>query len=210
VWQSARRILLLVEIGTVALIISACSKPARVDTASESQPEPATQPEEVATPASPGMSAPEDSQPAPAIGQFNEAPPEGSAASLERKYLATTDPDARKEIVDRLRDLDNAEAVQVLGRLFQGTTDPETKVSLLGTLDEMDTEAGKLPILARAISSEQPQEVRAAAIESLTAIDQPAALHLLEGLTNDPDPQISEAAKGALQIAIDAKQGAPR
>jgi HEAT repeat protein len=81
---------------------------------------------------------------------------------------------------------------------------------LLATLDQMDTDIGKLPILAAATNPNQSQEVRTAAIDSLADLDEPGALQMLQGLTNDPDPQIREAAKTALQSLAEAEKETPR
>ncbi len=198
-------ILKVIQFGAAALIISACSKSAPAPGQNDSQTKAAT-PTDVSTPGDSAFSSNENFQTAPAIASPGEAPAESAPAALERKYLATTDSDTRDDIVERLRDLDNAEAVQVLGRLFQAATDQDEKLDLIATLDQMDTEVGELPILANAIRPDQPQEVRAAAIDSLADLDEPGALQLLQGLTNDPDPTVRQAAKDALQREADAEK----
>ena len=124
-----------------------------------------------------------------------------SAASLERKYLEAQEPTAREEILEELRDMDNAEAVQAFGHLFEGSTDEKTKLDLLATLDQMDCGIGKLAILVTAVRTDQPAEVRAAAIDTLSEMSDPAARQLLQTLTQDSDPAIREAALDAIEPA---------
>jgi hypothetical protein len=121
----ARFIFLAIKIGAAALIISACSKPARVESRRDSTEQPTSQPgSDLSTPAvSSPASTPENFQSPPTTASPGEAQAESAASSLEQGYLATTDPDAREDIAERLRNLDNAEAVQVFGRLFQRATD---------------------------------------------------------------------------------------
>ena len=105
-----------------------------------------------------------------------------------------------------LGDLESAEAVAVLGLLFQNERDEELKLEMLATLEQMDVEnASIMPIVAAAVRPEQPQSVREAAIDVLADLDEPGALQMLQSLTNDPNPEIRDAAKDALQSAMESE-----
>ena len=195
-------------LGFTWFCLFACSKPA---------PEPTPQPTpnfETPTP----TVAPENEPaativpPAPGDNSLQQSPPEavGTPAqapeSLRQKFLNTQDANERAAIVHSLGELDNAEAMAVLGLLFQNEQTEDLKLDILLTVDEMEVETvPKIPILAAAVRPEQPQSVREAAIDILADLDEPGAVPMLQSLTNDPDPEISESAKDALEDAIESE-----
>ncbi len=190
---AAQRVLLV-----VALIFSACSKPAR-PAIEPTSPWPPTE-QETSTPPTPVSSDALYSQPATNTATPVKASPEEVAATWERHYLATTEVDARLEILGQLRDLENTAAVQTFARLFQQAKDEEEKLDLLATLDQMEIKAGKLPIFEMAIHTEQPMEVRLAAVHSLAMLGEPEARQLLLTLTTNPNSELREAATEALKV----------
>ena len=133
-------------------------------------------------------------------------PPAQTAELLRRKFLNAQDTNERIDIVHTLGDLESAEAAAVLGLLFQNERDEELKLEMLATLEQMDVEnASIMPIVAGAVRPEQPQSVREAAIDVLADLDEPGALQMLQSLTNDPNPEIRDAAKDALQSAMESE-----
>ena len=105
-----------------------------------------------------------------------------------------------------LGELDSAEAVAVLGLLFQNERDEELKLEMLTTLEQMEVEnVSMMPIVAAALRPEQPQSVREAAIDVLADLDEPGALQMLQSLTTDPDPEVRAAAKDALQSVMESE-----
>ena len=129
-----------------------------------------------------------------------------TAELLRRKFLNAQDTNERIDIVHTLGDLESAEAAAVLGLLFQNERDEELKLEMLATLEQMDVEnASIMPIVAAAVRPEQPQSVREAAIDVLADLDEPGALQMLQSLTTDPNPEIRDAAKDALQSAMESE-----
>lgn len=188
------------QIGAIGLVISACSKPARLQKEQEPHQQTMSLPEnDNPIPLSPVPFASDASQPPSTTPSPDAATPAKAAATSEQNYRAATDPDDRLEVLGQLRDLETTEAVQAFGRLFQQAKDQDEKLDLLATLDQMDTSAGKLPILEAAIYTQQPPEVRTAAINSLAALVGPKARQMLETLTTNPNPEVRETAKEALK-----------
>ncbi len=188
------------QIGTVGLVISACSKSARVQKEQEPHQQTMSVTEhDIRIPPSPVPFAPDASKASSAAAVPDAAAPAKTAATYEQNYRAATDPDDRLEVLGQLRDLETAEAIQAFGRLFQEARDQNEKLDLLATLDQMDTVAGKLPILEAAIYTPQPPDVKTVAINSLAALDRPEARQMLELLTTNPNPELRETAKEALK-----------
>jgi hypothetical protein len=192
-----------------SFFVFACSKPAPSPSA-EREPDvelrtPAATPENepAATIVPPAAADRSLEQPTPGADET----PAQTAGSLRQKFLSTQDANERTAILQALGELDNAEAIAVLGFLFQNERDEELKLDMLATLEQMEVpNAPKMPILTAALRPEQPQSVREEAIDVLAELDEPGALQTLQSLTTDPNPEIRDAAKDALESAMESKQ----
>ena len=189
-------------------VFCTCSKPAQSPSA-EQEPN-----LEVRKPAAARENEPADTIVAPAAPDRSldqstpgaAEPPAQTAELLRRKFLNAQDTNERVDIVHTIGDLDSAEAVAVLGLLFQNERDEELKLEMLATVEQMDVEnASIMPIVAAALRPEQPQSVREAAIDVLADLDEPGALQMLQSLTTDPNPEIRAAAKDALQSVMESE-----
>ena len=166
---------------------------------------PAATPENETAPTSVPTAAADSSLEQPTPGA-DESPAQ-TAGSLRQKFLSTQNPNERSAILQALGELDNAEAIAVLGFLFQNEQDEEVKLDMLATLEQMEVpNAPTMPIIATALRPEQPQSVREEAIDMLAELDEPGALQMLQSLTADPNPEIRDAAKDALESAMETKQ----
>jgi hypothetical protein len=125
-----------------------------------------------------------------------------SALSFETAYNATSDFKGRVETIYKISDLNTPEAIATLGRLFAAETKPELKTEIVDSLMDFDgLDDKKAAILAAAAAPGQDKDVRETAIDGLTDIDPRKAIPILQGLVNDPDEDIRDAAKDALETA---------
>jgi HEAT repeat protein len=123
------------------------------------------------------------------------------ASALEKAYHEAGDSREKIDVVFRLGDVGNVQAVQALGRIFETETDPELKENILSALwvvDGFDKE--KLTIYAAGILPTQPEDVRKEAIDGLGDLEIMEAVTLLQTLLNDPSEEIREAAKDAIEL----------
>jgi hypothetical protein len=192
-----------------SFFVFACSKPApspSVDREPNVElPTPAATPENEPSPTIVPPDAADRSLEQPTPGA-DESPAQ-TAGSLRQKFLNTQDSNERGAILQALGELDNAEAIAVLGFLFQNEQDEELKLDMLATLEQMEVpNAPKMPIIAAALRPEQPQSVREEAIDVLAELDEPGALQMLQSLMADPNPEIRDAAKDALESVMETKQ----
>jgi hypothetical protein len=184
-------------------------------------------PSPAASAAAPAVSAPVPvvGAPAPAAGSSNTAsttpstegvviPPSAEAqdaatqnaeaaqqiGDMELAYHSATDFSTRIDAMYKISDLNSADAVSALGRLFAFEKDPELKTEILDALSDVEAQdAGKVAILAAAAGNDQAKDVRQSAIDGLTNIDPQRALPVLQGMVNDADSDISDAAKDAVE-----------
>jgi hypothetical protein len=120
---------------------------------------------------------------------------------LEKNYLATTNRDDRLDIMMDISDWPGPESVRVLTRLFQAETDNDLKVDLLDSLLGIEGHVeAKLAMLTLGTQKGLPTEVRQAAIDGLIDLDDQRVIPILNGLLNDPDEEIREGAKDALEM----------
>ena len=120
---------------------------------------------------------------------------------LERDYAATTNRETRLDIIMDVAETANADAVRTLTRLFDVETDPELKVDLLDSLLGIDGfKDEKLIMLTLGMRQGLPNGVRQSAIDGLIDLEDQRAIPLLNGLLNDPDEEIREAAQDALEL----------
>ena len=120
---------------------------------------------------------------------------------LEKDYLAKTNREDRLDLMMDITDWPGPETVKVLTRLFQAETDPELRVDLLDSLLSIEGSVDeKLSMLALATAKGQPTEVRQSAIDGLIDLEDPRVIPILNGLLNDPDEEIREGAKDAIEM----------
>jgi len=188
----------------LAMVLRAsCSKeeapPASVEKPPARKVEPATPAPEPAAPASVKPAAlPTATAPAPAPAPTGGDLPQ--AAALESSYVSNPDFTARVDSIYKLTDLGTPEAIASLGRLFHAEKDTELKTEILDALFDIDgQDERKIAILAAGAGADQPKEVRQSAIDALEDGEAKYARPILQSLVSDPDADISEAAKDALE-----------
>ena len=143
-------------------------------------------------------------RPATVVPETNSTPetPETKPLPvLEREYAATTNRDERLDLMMDVADSPGPEAVRALARLFQLETDPDLKVDLLDSLLGIEGQVDeKLILLSLGSQKGLPKEVRQAAVDGLIDLDDQRVIPILNGLLNDPDEDIRESAKDALEM----------
>ncbi len=135
------------------------------------------------------------------VTEPDETPETRPLPEMEKAYLAATNRDDRLDIMMDIAESPSAEAVKTLTRLFQAEKDMDLQVdlidSLLGIEDFKDEKLGMLTIATQA---NLPKEVRQAAVDGLIDLDDPRVVAVFNGLLNDPDEEIRDAAKDALEM----------
>lgn len=138
--------------------------------------------------------------PVPAVNPL-DMPDTKPLPVLEKDYLANTNREDRLDLMMDITDWPGPETVKVLTRLFQAETDPELRVDLLDSLLSIDGSVEeKLAMLTLGAAKGQPTEVRQSAIDGLIDLEDKRVIPILNGLLNDPDEEIREGAKDALEM----------
>ena len=120
---------------------------------------------------------------------------------LEKDYASATNRDTRLDIMMDIADVPGADSVKSLTRLFELETDTDLKVDLLDSLLGIEGfKDEKLIMLTMGARQGLPAEVRQSAIDGLIDLDDQRVIPVLNGLLNDPDPEIREGAKDALEM----------
>ena len=120
---------------------------------------------------------------------------------LEKEYAATTNRDERLDLMMDIAEVSSPESVKALTRLFEVETDPDLKVDLLDSLLGIEGfNDEKLIMLTMGARQGLPSDVRQSAIDGLIDLDDQRVIPILNGLLNDPDAEIREAAKDALEL----------
>jgi len=119
-----------------------------------------------------------------------------------QQYQKTDDLDARKSLLNDVvstadDDTSKQEAVQVLGKMFQGENSVELKLEILEDLVLISHPSTIVP-LVDAIDPSQPTEVRVTAAQALGSLGDKRAIPFLEQALSDPDPEVQQAARDAL------------
>ncbi len=130
------------------------------------------------------------------------APPETkSLPVLEKEYATTTNRDTRLDLMMDIADAPGPEAVRTLTRLFELETDADLKVDLLDSLLGIEGQVEeKLKMLTLGTQKGLPTDVRQSAIDGLIDLDDQRVIPVLNGLLNDPDEEVREGAKDALEM----------
>lgn len=138
--------------------------------------------------------------PTPAADDSGD-PPQKPLPVLERSYATTTNRDERLDVMMDIAEQPSAEAVKTLTRLFSAETDTDLKVDLLDSLLGIEGfKDEKMIMLTLGIQAGLPAEVRQSAIDGLIDLEDTRAISLLNGLKNDPDPEIRQAAEDAIEL----------
>lgn len=120
---------------------------------------------------------------------------------LEKNYTATTNHDERLDVMMDIADAPGPESIQALSRLFDLETDADLKVDLLDSLLGIEGFAEeKLKMLTKGTQKGLPSDVRQSAIDGLIDLEDQRVIPVLNGLLNDPDEEIRESAKDALEM----------
>jgi HEAT repeat protein len=128
-------------------------------------------------------------------------PPAKTLPELERDYATTTNSETRLDAMMDIAEAGNAEAVKALTRLFEVETNADLKVDLLDSLLGIDGfKEEKLIMLTLGVRQGLPAEVRQSAIDGLIDLEDTRSMALLNGLLNDPDPEIRQSAQDAIEI----------
>ena len=191
--------------GLTAVVWTGCSKPE--ETAPVPEP-PAMKKIERAgdsysLPTPPPVVKPVTAKPVPvpaaaAKADAEEATP--TAPELEKTYLANPDFTERVQVIFQLSDLGSADALATLGRLFQKEQDPDLRVQVLNSLFDIEGhDDKKAALLAAGVATNQPKDVRDAAIDALGDIDAKRAVPILQSLLSDTDEDLREHAKDVIE-----------
>lgn len=120
---------------------------------------------------------------------------------MEKEYFTATNRDVRLDLMMDIADNSSAESVKTLTRLFEAETDTDLKVDLLDSLLGIEGfKEEKLIMLTLGARQGLPTEVRQSAIDGLIDLDDQRVIPVLNGLLNDPDEEIREGAKDALEM----------
>jgi hypothetical protein len=120
---------------------------------------------------------------------------------LEKDYLTTTNRDTRLDLMMDIAENSSAETVKALTRLFEAESDTDLKIDLLDSLLGIEGFTDeKLIMLTLGARQGLPSEVRQSAIDGLIDLDDRRVIPVLNGLLNDPDEEIREGAKDALEM----------
>jgi HEAT repeat protein len=122
-------------------------------------------------------------------------------AAVEKGYSELPDFSAKVGAIYKIAETGGAPAVEALGRLFQAEKDAELRVEIVDSLFDIDGQDNlKVALLSAAAAADQQQDVRESAIDALTDIDPKQALPILQALTSDPNEDIRDAAKDAVEL----------
>lgn len=136
-------------------------------------------------------------EPLPQVEAMESIP---TPAELEKTYLANPDFTERVQVIFQLSNLDTADGVVVLGRVFHKEQDPDLRIQILNSLFGIEGQDDKKAVLlAAGAATNQPKEVREAAIDALGDIEVKRALPILQVLLSDTDEDIREHAKDIIE-----------
>ena len=139
--------------------------------------------------------------PVPVMTNEVDVPEIKPLAVLEKEYAATTNRDERLDAMMDIAEQPGPEAIRALTRLFQLETDTDLKVDLLDSLLGIEGQVEeKLKLLTLGTAKGLPGEVRQSAIDGLIDLDDQRVIPVLNGLLNDPDEEIRDSAKDALEM----------
>ena len=135
------------------------------------------------------------------------------AAALEKDYMATTDFAGKIEMLYKISDLATGNAVDTLSRLFFQEKDADMKIQIIDAIGDIEGfKEKKLALLTSAVKTDQPQDVRESAINTLGDIEDARAIPILQSLLNDPDEDIRTNAEDTMKLLQDtlSQAGTPQ
>lgn len=135
--------------------------------------------------------------------------PAAEAEELAAEYQREPGDTRRIEIVYQLAINSSPQARQALERIYRLASDPDTKRQVIEAqrFIESPNPTPSLVLLTDALAPRQPEELRAAAIESLREFESPTALALWQTLVQDADPDIrATAAQMVEYLATNARE----
>lgn len=220
---------LALSVALAAVFTAACGKKEQPESApgqkatAESKPAPTDKPQTTRPPTTgtTAKSGPDAGTPAsPELTIHKNVAPTGKppratdpalhAQMLETDYINKPDFSERVRIIYKLADSGTPEALASLGRIFHMEKDEDLKVEVLDSLFDIDgQDQSKAALLAQGAGPDQHRDVRESAIDGLTDIDPQIALPILKALANDPDPEIRELVRDAIeqvQAEMEAEQ----
>ena len=126
------------------------------------------------------------------------------AAALETDYLATNDFASKIETLYKISDLETGNAVDTLSRLFFQEKDADMKIQIIDAIGDIEGfKEKKLALLTSAVKTDQPQDVRESAINTLGDMEDARAIPILQSLLNDPDEDIRTDAEDTMKLLQD-------
>lgn len=121
--------------------------------------------------------------------------------AMEQKYRASGDEDQRMDLVAEMSEIQSAESIRTMARIFAVEMNADLKVDILDALQLVEGfKEEKMAFLKSVLQPGQSDEVREAAIDSLIDLEDPSAIALLEPLLRDPSEAIRESARDAIEI----------
>jgi len=143
---------------------------------------------------------PKSEQAVEAMVPADGAEPAPTPAELEKSYLTNPDFTERVQVIFQLSDLGSAESLVVLGRVFHKEQDPDLRIQILNSLFDIEGQDDKKAVLlAAGAATNQPKEVRDAAIDALGDLEAKRALPILQAMLDDADEDIREHAKDTIE-----------
>lgn len=138
--------------------------------------------------------------PPPPISVTALAESTAAVADLEHEFATATEPARRIEILYEIALQPAPSAVDVLRKIRAGTNDAELREHITRSL-AFAFAANPDATLAffRELLAPGPIEARAIAAETLRDIESPAALPLWRDLEKDPEPDLQETARAAVE-----------
>jgi hypothetical protein len=119
---------------------------------------------------------------------------------LESDYQNTTDFQKHVVIIYNLSSNDSTDTIDAISRLFLNEKDQELRIEMINSLTDIEGQNDKkLAILNSALQTDQPKEVRLAAIDGMGDVDDNRAIQVLQGFVNDPDEDVRDAAHDTIE-----------
>jgi hypothetical protein len=128
--------------------------------------------------------------------------PPANPAELAQRFRTAADAEDRGAIVDELWQLDSTAAIETIRQLYLNERDESVKVDMVAGLTDSkrpETRQSRFGLIAVALAPGQPKEVREIAVQMLVDFDDPRAVQLLRQYENDPDAEVRDGAREALE-----------
>jgi len=185
--------------------------PPSVTTLPATQPRPALPPSAATNGAPTASAAATDTNQASGDDQ-SQAELAAEVKKLETDYQDTPDFQKRVTLIYELSSNDDtADVIDALAHLFLNEKDQELKIELVNSLSDVDGQNDKkLAILSTAMRPDEPKEVRLEAIDGMGDVEDKRGIQILQGLLNDPDEDIKQAAQDTIEQLQDVPAPTPQ